>query len=80
MNARTSELLARLLTRLTEQDSQRVQQYAAQVSAAAAIAPNPKSQKMLAKMADYWGHEGDALSHKERILKAKRKKRKTASK
>ena len=80
MTPKTSELLARLLTRLTEQDSQRVQQYAAQASAAAAVAPNPKSQKILAKMADYWGHEGDALAHKERILKAKRKKRQTPSK
>lgn len=76
MSPKTSALLARLLDRLTEQESQRVQQASAQAAAAAALVTDPKKRRALSKVADYLGHEGDALAHAERVLKAKRKRRK----
>ncbi len=75
-----SETLAKIAAFVSEQESQRIQQAAAQAAAAAAIAIDPKQRKALARMADYWTHEGDALAHQERLTKQAQKKKKKPKK
>lgn len=80
MTSKISAVLERVRAFLDEQESQQVQKYAAMAAAASALATEPEKRKKLARMADYWGHQGDALAHAERIAKAIKKQRKQVKK